>query len=786
MTRRPNMTTPLELLEPRRLLSAAGGEDWAGPTVTEYDPRTGEVRTLDAGTRITDGDAASLDGHLADQGFEGIEELLASLGSPDDFTARIDAILNGSLPGVNPLGGDVDVPVWDDEKAQGVIDDPALGGRSVQPPDDRVQITDTLDFPFSAVGRLGVGCSGAMIGPFHFLTAGHCVTSGSGFRPLSQLRVTLGQDGEDRPFGVAEPTLVRTYDSWRLSGDWEDDWALITLDRSVGEFAGNFGYRFYNGTNALAGKDVTILQYPGDKPFGTQWSAQGQVGYSTAGKVFYNGTLDTAGGSSGSSVWEMTDADDVPMVLGVHGYGGAGSGGGFNSASRITQQKFNDLNAWQSADIAARPPTDLADLTPLASAIPSSPLASGISPNPVPVGGQFELTAAIRNVGTAPATGATVSVYASTDANINANDVLLGTLTVDVDPFENAVERIIGRVPASLSQGTYTVGYVIDAADAIDEFNEADNVAAVGTLVVGSGEPGNPGAGGDRLEPNDSSGSATDLGSLGDVDLDDLSIHTAVDDDWFTWTAAASGSARIDVLFSDAQGDIDVRLYDANLNQIGGGFSATDNEVIVRNVTAGQRYFLEVYGWSGATNNYDLRINLPGSDSTAPALASSTFAYEAAQQFTFVFDESIDPATVDAGDVTVTNLTTGQTFAGDGAFNFAAGGSSLTWAATSLLPDGNYRATIPAGSLADAAGNALASDATLDFYVLAGDFNRDRTVNLADFTVLANNFGRSGRLFAQGDANYDGNVNLADFTLLANRFGTTLPASDGGLFGDDE
>ena len=778
-------TPPFETLEPRRLLSASGGE-WGGTTVTEYDPLTGEVRTLDAGDRIAGGDAASLDGFLADQGYEGIEQLLASLGSPDDFTARLDAILAGSLPGLNPLGGDVDVPAYEGEKLDAVLDDSGPGGRSVQPPDDRVQITDTLDFPFSAVGRLGVGCSGAMIGPFHFLTAGHCVTSGSGFRPLSQLRVTLGQDGEDRPFGVAEPTLVRTYDSWRLSGNQNDDWALITLDRSVGEYAGNYGYRFYNGTNALAGKDVTILQYPGDKPFGTQWSAEGQVGYSTSGKVYYNGTLDTAGGSSGSSVWEMTDSDDVPMVLGVHGYGGAGSGGGFNSAARITQQKFNDLNAWQAADMAARPPVDLADLTPLASAIPSSPLASGVSPNPVPVGGQFELTAAIRNVGTAPATGATVSVYASTDANINANDVLLGTLTVDVDPFENAVEQIVGRVPASLSQGTYTVGYVIDAADAIDEFNEADNVAAVGTLVVGSGDPGDGGGGnGDRLEPNDSSANATDFGSLGDVDLDDLSIHTSSDDDWFTWTAAASGTSRVDVLFSHGQGDIDVRLYDANLNQIGSGLSATDNEVVVRNVTAGQRYFLEVYGWNGATNGYDLRIDLPGTDSTAPALMSSTYAFQAAQQFTFLFDESIDPATVDAGDVTVTNLTTGQTFAGDGPFNFAAGGSSLTWAATSLLPDGNYVATLPAGSLADAAGNALAQDATLSFFVLAGDFNRDRTVNLSDFTLLANNFGRTGRLFPQGDANYDGNVNLADFTLLANRFGTSLAQPDGGLFDDD-
>ena len=63
---------------------------------------------------------------------------------------------------------------------------------------------------------------------------------------------------------------------------------------------------------------------------------------------------------------------------------------------------------------------------------------------------------------------------------------------------------------------------------------------------------------------------------------------------------------------------------------------------------------------------------------------------------------------------------------------------------------------------------------------LAGDFDLSGSVNLADFTVLANSFGRTGRLFSQGDANYDGRVNLADFTVLANAFGNSLPAGDDG------
>jgi hypothetical protein len=50
-------------------------------------------------------------------------------------------------------------------------------------------------------------------------------------------------------------------------------------------------------------------------------------------------------------------------------------------------------------------------------------------------------------------------------------------------------------------------------------------------------------------------------------------------------------------------------------------------------------------------------------------------------------------------------------------------------------------------------------------------------VNLADFNVLASNFGQLSRTFSQGDFNYDGLVNLVDFNILAGRFGQGLAPS---------
>ena len=161
--------------------------------------------------------------------------------------------------------------------------------------------------------------------------------------------------------------------------------------------------------------------------------------------------------------------------------------------------------------------------------------------------------------------------------------------------------------------------------------------------------------------------------------------------------------------------------------------------------------------------------------SGAPVVDSFAFGFDSAPHtLTFGFDADAS-AGLGTADLTVVNLTTGATVPA-AAFSMAydEAGDEVTFAYSGVLPDGNYRATLSAD------GTMLDSDYSADFFVLAGDFNRDRSVNLADFTVLANNFGRSGVGFGGGDANYDGSVNLSDFTILANRFGATLPPPDGG------
>jgi hypothetical protein len=120
----------------------------------------------------------------------------------------------------------------------------------------------------------------------------------------------------------------------------------------------------------------------------------------------------------------------------------------------------------------------------------------------------------------------------------------------------------------------------------------------------------------DHLEPNDNVEFARDLGTW-DQNIFGLTIHRA-NEDWFRWTAPASGILTVDIQFAHADGNIDLYLYDERvINGPDQGFldqslSVTDNERVVAQVSAGRRYYIRARGVANAVNpDYRLLINGP-------------------------------------------------------------------------------------------------------------------------------------------------------------------------------
>jgi hypothetical protein len=165
-------------------------------------------------------------------------------------------------------------------------------------------------------------------------------------------------------------------------------------------------------------------------------------------------------------------------------------------------------------------------------------------------------------------------------------------------------------------------------------------------------------------------------------------------------------------------------------------------------------------------------------DTTAPTVVAAEFIFDAFP-VTIEFSENVE-ASLEEEDAQLQNLTMEsqvQTNEFGLDFDEATNVARITFDGNfpfHALPDGNYRLTLPAGSVEDAAGNELEETFAFDFFFLNGDANRDRAANLADFNRLAANFGREPRRFTQGDFNYDGKVRLDDFNILAGRFGTVL------------
>jgi hypothetical protein len=203
--------------------------------------------------------------------------------------------------------------------------------------------------------------------------------------------------------------------------------------------------------------------------------------------------------------------------------------------------------------------------------------------------------------------------------------------------------------------------------------------------------------------------------------------------------------------------------------------------VFTHTPTASGPYTLLVYDAIGYyAYRYGLAVNTGAltSDTLAPRALAAHFGYnESNHPLMIHFSEAITGLTV--ADVSVVNNTTATQVS---SVNIALNPTNFTATLTfpgllnGRLNEGNYTLTLNNASVQDGSGNNLDGALTYQFHVLTGDVNRDKRVDFDDLLVIAQNYGKRGRLFSGGDLSYsaDGLVDFDDLLLLSQRFGTSL------------
>lgn len=424
--------------------------------------------------------------------------------------------------------------------------------------DDRDEVSNTLAFPARTAVKLRMTFgsstfigSGIMISEFHVLTAGHCVYDDSAGW-VSSIEVSPAQDDIDQSngengkwYGTANSTYVRSYSGWTDNGlaDW--DWGLITLDRSIGNYTGWAGAQWWSDNSVFNGLAVETFGYPGDLQGGRDmYHASGPTSYATDLRVYYTGTMDTAGGQSGSGVIHNDGTGN--RVVGVHAYGGST----YNSAPRMTQTRFDDLYDWIADDENTRSPNDRPDLVGYDDWFNTD--YGNISSTTLSPGSSFTVETPIRNNGTATASSFTVRFYASANNIISTGDTEIGSATVSsLDGISWTWASFSGTLP-SLAAGDYHIGYIIDTANSNSEFLEGNNTGYFDNQILTVTPP--PADPNDQISEALTAGFGTYTGSISDSSDVDM------------WAVTVGAGDQVTFALNTPTSDLDpeIRLFNSS------------------------------------------------------------------------------------------------------------------------------------------------------------------------------------------------------------------------------
>ncbi len=210
----------------------------------------------------------------------------------------------------------------------------------------------------------------------------------------------------------------------------------------------------------------------------------------------------------------------------------------------------------------------------------------------------------VENTGSVSLNNVHIRMYLSTNRIISTGDTLIGDWSWASFPTNaQGTYDLATSVPASLTPGTYYVGGIIthDGYVGDSPFTSNDTTHFKQPITVASSRVD------DVYENNDTSGTASTVSAPFGPTLLQACPN---DDDWFRVFVNAPHGLAASISFTHALGDVDMAMYDPNLNLIDTSTSVSDGEsVSVTNAAISGYYYIRVYGYNGASNAYQLSIS---------------------------------------------------------------------------------------------------------------------------------------------------------------------------------
>ncbi|HJZ57436.1 MAG TPA: matrixin family metalloprotease, partial [Gemmataceae bacterium] len=116
----------------------------------------------------------------------------------------------------------------------------------------------------------------------------------------------------------------------------------------------------------------------------------------------------------------------------------------------------------------------------------------------------------------------------------------------------------------------------------------------------------------DQFEPNNTTATATKLGTVSSVSQTGLTLHASTDVDYYAFTAAAKGTFAVSITPTQDSGTLSLTVLNAQQAVLASGQSQTGGVTLSVNLASGQQYYLKVWSPTGGLSTYTLSMAKAG------------------------------------------------------------------------------------------------------------------------------------------------------------------------------